>query len=575
MDFSVRQEEMPLDREVENVGAGNTVILQAVIATLHSGWVNQSYTLVGRVASVANRTFTFASVTGPSTVLTLEENLLTLLGDHPTYDAFRMDLRTLNFHLARGEALRLKAKDAYVAAASGTELAYYGTADEVSAVKDRRAMFVFTNGESKIVQATGLGAGALAEPDEARHRRVVFDTAFEYSRFLHIDPQATVYGNLISATQGKTEAEAAIGGGDQRRAFQTFAVPKAPLTYLLDETQTPAQVPELHVYVDGIEWKRVESFFNAGSGDSVYIVREDEEGKSFVQFGDGKTGRLLPSGRNNVTAVFRVGQGAHGELKEGTTPQATGKLANFDKLFLPAPVTGGSAPEEAGNARIAAPGRMQSLGRMVSLADIEAEALAIPHVIKARAVWSAPEGVPLVRLTVLTESGSVADAQAVRDTIGTFNRCRGPARFPIDVVQGIRQYVYIYLEAGFEAARREEDVAAAIQRAIGLAGEEGNGIDGSEGLFGLKTRTFGQGAHPSQVIGAAQNAAGVTWVKLKAAQAIDLGTPPESDPAELAKPSVHIVTSALACPEERLLALHAAHFTLSLSKDEVARECEA
>jgi predicted phage baseplate assembly protein len=406
-------------------------------------------------------------------------------------------------------------------------------------------------------------------------RRVTLDAEVEYADFPNENPIVTVYGNLISATQGKTQDEVVVGSGDQRQIFQTFAVPKAPLTYLLDETQTPAQVPELHVTVDGIEWQRVDSFFNAAPDAAVYIVREDEEGKSFVQFGDGKTGRRLPSGRNNVSAIYRVGQGAHGELKEGTNPQAIGKLNHFDKLFLPAAVTGGCGPEEADNARVAAPGKMQSLGRMVSLADIEAEALAIPHVIKARAVWSAPEGVPLVRLTVLTESGSAADVQALRDTLRTFNRCRGPARFPIDVVPGIRQYVYIHVEAGFEAARRAADVIAAVKQAIGLAGEEGNGIDGSEGLFGLKTRAFGQGAHPSQIIGAVQNAMGVTWVNLKAAQIINLGTPPQIDPTQLAKPGVDIVNSTLACPDDRLLALHATHFTLSLSKDEVARECEA
>jgi hypothetical protein len=143
------------------------------------------------------------------------------------------------------------------------------------------------------------------------------------------------------------------------------------------------------------------------------------------------------------------------------------------------------------------------------------------------------------------------------------------------VIRGIRQYVYLNVEVGFEAARREADMIAALKQAIGLAGEEGNGIDGSEGFFGLKTQAFGHVAHRSQIIGAVQNAAGVKWVKLKAAQILDLGAPPEIDPTQLAKPGVDIVNAVLACPEDRLLALHTDHFTLSLSKIEVARECEA
>jgi len=302
-------------------------------------------------------------------------------------------------------------------------------------------------------------------------------------------------------------------------------------------------------------------------------VREDEDNQSYVQFGDGKNGRRLPSGLNNVTAVYRVGSGAHGPLKDGANPSITGKLRDFDKLYLPALVAVGAGPEDQSTARVAAPGKMQSLGRMVSLADIEAEALALPHVLKVRAAWTAPEGVPLVRLTVLTASGETSDLDAVRNSMQTYNRCRGPARYAIDVVQGIRQYLYLHIEAGFEAARREDDVTATIKRALGLAGEEGNGIDGADGLFGLNQRQFGQNAHKSQVIAAVQNATGVTWVNLKGARILSPGTPAETDPTALASPTVDLVQPVLAATSDRILALHTAHLILSLSKDETASEC--
>ena len=117
-------------------------------------------------------------------------------------------------------------------------------------------------------------------------------------------------------------------------------------------------------------------------------MREDADGKSYVQFGDGKTGARLPTGRGNVIAQFRTGSGSHGPLKAGAKPQAAGRLPGLDKVYMPEPVTGGAAPEDAETAHaIAAPGRMQSLARLVSLADIEAEAQAIAGVLKARAAW--------------------------------------------------------------------------------------------------------------------------------------------------------------------------------------------
>jgi hypothetical protein len=572
IDFAAKQVEMPLERETKTIAPGSKIVIEATMQTIDSGWTDRRYTLVGEVASLENKTLTFGAVSGSSTVLTLEEPLLTLMNDPSSYDAFRMDIRTMTFHEVKGTPLFLHSKDDYVSASSGNALAFWGTAEQAKALIDRRLLFTYADGTEQFVQATGLAAGALVHPKRTRYRQVMLDTQIDYAQFLH-DTETLVYGNLVFATQGKSQTEVVLGNGDRRQIFQTFKLPKMPLTYLLDETHTPAQVPELTVYVDGIAWTQVETFFNYGPDDAVYIVREDEDENSYVQFGDGKNGRRLSSGLGNVTAVFRVGNGAYGPLKDGATPSITGKLKEFDKLYLPTPVTVGAPREDEANARVAAPGKMQSLGRMVSLADIEAEALALPHVLKARAVWSAPEGVPLVRVTVLTASGASADADAVSDSMQTYNRCRGPARYPIDVVQGIRQYVYLHVEAGFDVARKEEDVTAAIKQALGLAGEEGDGIDGADGLFGLNRRQFGQNAHTSQIIGAVQNASGVTWVKLLGAQVLALGSPPETDPAALAKPSLDIVQPVLACTTERLLALHSLHLTLSLSKDETSSEC--
>lgn len=568
--------EMPLDAEVETFVAGGLVLIEANISYYSSSaylWdtgVAYKYFLVRRINDVHNRTYTWGAVSGASTVLEIDTNLVTAQYGH---DHRYTDIRSVTFHEVLGAPFTLRAEHQPTAVTSGNQLYYYGTEAQAQALLGRSLQYTGSDEETRTVTVTAVQALAAADAARELLRQITLDQSVSYADFSVASPTTTVYGNLVPATQGKTEKEVVLGSGDKRQTFQTFALPKAPLTFLLDETQTPAQVPELTVYVDGIAWKQVDSFFNYGPDDAVYVVRQDEDEKSYVQFGDGKTGRRLPSGLKNVSAVFRIGNGANGVLKEGAKPSIGGKLDNFDKLYLPGAVTLGAAAEEADNARVAAPGKMQSLGRMVSLADIEAEALALPHVLKVRAAWSAPEGVPLVRLTVLTESGEVADLNAVRDSMRTFNRCRGPARYPIDVVQGIRQYVYLHIEAGYDATRREEDVTVAIKRALGVAGEEGNGIDGAPGLFGLDARQFGQNAHKSQVIGAVQNAAGVKWVKLKGAQIFNLGAPPETDPLALALPTVDVVQPVLACTNDRILALHATHLILSLSKDETAQEC--
>ncbi len=364
-----------------------------------------------------------------------------------------------------------------------------------------------------------------------------------------------------------------LGSGDNRLAFQTFTIPKAPLTYLLDENQTPAEAPELHVYVEGIRWDLVDTFFDCEPDEKVYIVRQDQDGNSLIQFGDGKTGARLPSGRKNVTALYRTGIGAAGALEEGVKAKGTGKLKELEDVFMPIAAVGGGKAESGDGARDAAPGKVQSLDRLVSLADFESEALAIPGVIKVRADWAAPSGTPLLSIVVLSETAGDAAVAKVQAAMNGFNRSRGPARFPIQVEQGGRQYLYLNVRVGFMASFRPENIELAIKEALGLGGEEGNGVDGEHGLFSLQNRSFGQGAHRSRIEAAMQQVEGVIWVEIGDAQPLDAGSPPESDPAKIAKPFAPSTGKVVLCPPASVLALHSTHLDLQLVADESGREC--
>src|ERR1700730_16021939 len=61
----------------------------------------------------------------------------------------------------------------------------------------------------------------------------------------------------------------------------------------------------------------IPSLRDAGSLDRVYIVRQDEDGGTTVQFGDGLTGARVPTGINNVYARWRKGSGLSGMVKAG------------------------------------------------------------------------------------------------------------------------------------------------------------------------------------------------------------------------------------------------------------------
>ncbi len=288
-----------------------------------------------------------------------------------------------------------------------------------------------------------------------------------------------------------------------------------------------------------------------------------------MQFGDGKTGARLPSGVKNVVAKYRTGIGAQGPLKAGATPQAGGRLDRLKKVYLPGAATGGDQPETGENAKAAAPGKVQSLGRLVSLQDFETEVLGISGVTKASASWGLMEGtIPAVVLTVLMESGGQEEEAALQGLLQDYNRERGPNRFPIDVRFGQQQYVYLSVTVGRDPTYREAIVKKAIKEVLGVTGDEGNGVDSSRGLFSLAQRQFGQPEYATRIQGVIQNLEGVVWVTVSAFGAFE----PGKDVLTLVAPTggnpTEVVYATATSPDETitptLLRLHTQHFHLNL-----------
>lgn len=583
---TLAKEDMPLSREADDLALGGFLICQGsaefddhtLSPAVH--YEDVSFTVVKEISDVKADTLKWSTAEGSTTVVTLKTRLMT------NYYIFseKMNIKKTLFHEVVSPKLTLGALTEWTNGPfSNGGLQFFGTYDDVKKLAQRDLFLLDSLDDmvQRVKVSTTLDELASARNANAfdEKNKWMWDITlnqvprFPREKFSAENPGIIVYGNPVDADQGKTEKEVAIGSGDNRKTFQTFAIPKKPLTYLLDESQTPAQTPELKIYVESILWQKVDNCFNSAADDQVYIVREDTDGNSFVQFGDGKTGMRLPSGKNNVVAVFRTGVGAAGALEAEAKPKAVGKLKELEDVFMPAPAAGGSESESEDIARSAAPGKLQSLDRLVGLADYEAETLALPGVVKVRADWAAPNGVPQIQIVVLTKTKTQTSVGKVRDTLATYNRCRGAARFPISVVQGILQYVYLNIRVGFKASRRKNLVENSIKEALGMMGEEGNGIESDKGLFSMKSRRFGQGAHVSQIMAFVQQVDGVAWVEVDDAQAIDLGTVPETDPAELSKPSTPSTHKEISCRPTRILTLHTLHFDLSLEIDKIEREC--
>src|SRR5262249_35999938 len=349
--------QMPLDGPVENVVAGTTVLAEANVSVYGDGSSPVKRIIERRIEALDRQSLAWGTSSGASTVLTLDNALALAEGSqHLDY----ADIRGIAFHAVDGASFTLKAALQPIAAASGSALDFYGTAADVAALDQRTLLLTGPGTALAEAKVAAVDAGP-AGPAAPAFRGVTLDREVSYPNFDHDAPTVAVYGNLVTASEGRTEDEVTLGDGDGRQVFQTFPLPKPPLTYLLDPALDPPQAPELDIHVDGRRWRRVDTLFESGPHDQVYVVREDADGKSYVQFGDGQTGARLASGRGNVVAHFRTGSSSDGPLKPDAKPQPAARLPGLDKVFMPEPVTGGAAPENEDSARAAAPGRMQSL----------------------------------------------------------------------------------------------------------------------------------------------------------------------------------------------------------------------
>ena len=559
---------IPLDQEVPDLLTKGRVIVETRVTR---GSEVKSLILRRRITALRSTTMQFAAQTGPSTLITLNRGLL--LYNQSSDD--QADIRDYRIHEVTSPRIRLRPKARFWHGrfGSGDEvLNFYGTRREVRKLAGRRISMLHNDGRSIELTCTNERHHFTGGGGDPKMWLLSFDAPpqpFRKGDFDEEAPRVTVFGNVTTGTEGKAVPMEVLGNGDARQMFQTFALPK-PVTRHLSPGADPAEVPQLTVYVDGRAWTRVSSFYGQAPDATVYVLMQDDDGVDYVQFGDGQTGARLSSGKGNVQAEFRTGNGARGTPPEGAAPSSTKKIDGLGKMHIPGVVSGGGDPESGDNARLAAPGRVQGLGRIVSLSDYETELLAIPGVSRARALWDISDGVPGVILRVLLESGREAEYEAVRAAINGFQRCRGSNRFALVIEQARLRQVYLDLRCAMAPGLIEEDVRAAITRV--LAPMDHADAD-ADGLFALSARRIDQEEYATRIEGCIQQLPQVRWAQVEAFGLFPT-LPDDAAPEDLTLPPAPRMLNARVTPgAAQLLQLHSEHLTLQITTDTVAEDC--
>ncbi|MGE0397125.1 MAG: hypothetical protein AB7T06_10430 [Kofleriaceae bacterium] len=494
---------IPLEPQADDLALGSELVFQYRVwpgVVIFDGTDQTRPSLaVARVLDARAATSTYGGLSGPTTIVTLDSTLLPTTPAPNLSAGFilvpeSVDLRQIQIDAVEGDAFTVGAAWTDLPSDRGDILVWWGDAAQARELLHRAIAVVPANDTPYAAAIVAVASTAVADISI-----VTLDREVAYADFG--DESGTfVLGNLVPATQGKEETLVVLGNGDDRETFQTFAVPKSPLTYLAHPELTPPDRPEIEIVVGARVWRYVASLYGHGPSDEVYIVRQDHDGRSWVQFGDGKTGARVPSGVGNVKARYRSGAGAYGpSAKPDLSADPRQRIDAITGVTLPGVIAGGSAAESEEVARIAAPLRVQSLDRLVSLSDIEAEALSIGGVERSRATWTVVDGLPMVQLVIVMQEGRTAELSDVRRTIAIANRQRGPQRFPIDVVEGRIRYVQLDLEVAIAPGFDTAPVHAALRDA--LAAQLGE----------RSRRGLAEAEYATRVEGWVQNVRGVAW----------------------------------------------------------------
>ncbi|THI86460.1 MAG: hypothetical protein CAF41_008195 [Nitrospira sp. CG24A] len=344
-----------------------------------------------------------------------------------------------------------------------------------------------------------------------------------------------VCANLAPATHGEAVSEVA-GSGDAAVANQRFMLKQSPLTYVSAVTPSGRR-STLEVRVDGRLWNEVPSLFDRKPNAHVYALRQDDEQRTIVQFGDGVEAARLPSGRDNLRFGYRKFLGTGGNVRAGQLTTLLGRPLGVKAVNNPVPASGGQDRESRDDARRNAPLTMLTLGRAVSLQDYTDFARSFAGVSKALAVWMRTGGLRGLFLSLAGPDGAaVPETSATYLNLAAALRAYGDPLLPLQLKT--YQSVHFRLKAKLKIAS-----TAVVDEVLA------NVSDTLRWHFSFANRDFAQQVSLDEVMAVMQSVTGVDAVDVDQLYRLDPGAFPALIPRLFAKPPQLLTNGSLKAAE--------------------------
>ncbi len=311
-----------------------------------------------------------------------------------------------------------------------------------------------------------------------------------------------IYANVARATHGETVHEV-LGSGNGAQANQSFALNKQPVTYLSAPTPSGTE-STIEVRVNDVKWQEVPSLYRLDERVKGYITRMDNDGRSTLIFGDGKSGARLTTGQENVSATYRTGIGLEGMVRSGQLSLLMTRPLGVKGVINPLAPTGAEDPEARDKAKQNAPQKVLTLDRIVSLQDFEDFSRAFAGIGKAQTAWLWDGERRFVHVTIASADGGTVDktSDLYKNLVLGIERSKDPVQqFLIDSFNPL----FFNLSANVLVDSRyvKEKVLAAVTDALKKA-------------FSFEQRSFGQEVTESEMLAAMQRVEGVEAVDLDA-----------------------------------------------------------
>jgi hypothetical protein len=321
--------------------------------------------------------------------------------------------------------------------------------------------------------------------------------AYQYKR-----NSLAIYGNVVKASHGETRSET-LGSGDGSQALQSFTLKQPPLTFV--PAPTPVGVDStLKVYVNDVAWHETDTLAGLGPTDRSFVTRTDDDARTTVIFGNGKQGARLPTGRENIKAVYRNGIGRGGNVLAEQISILMTRPLGVKAVINPLRASGGADKESRDQARENAPLAVMALDRLVSVQDYADFTRTFAGIGKAVARRLSDGQRELLHLTIAGADDIPIDpvSDLYRNLLLALRRFGDP---DLSIRVELRELKVLSLSAKVRLAPDYlwEPVATAIRTRL---------LD----VFGFQRRALGQPALLSEVISVIQNVDGVAYVDIDA-----------------------------------------------------------